>query len=172
MTKNFPAGRRWFEASSSRSCFQSLLEASEGKKSAAKRKWNQILRKSFKISASVYLHLVRERIKNILGSDFVTSFEFKLNLPSPVPKWRLKLSKIGSGSYLDGKQLGNSKCSRQKPKVGSIAVACEPSRWAANSFKAHRFRESLDCVLDSLLETALLATWMGLAVWCHENGQI
>ena len=171
MTKNFPAGRRWFEASSSLSCFQSLLEASEGKKSPAKKgNGTRFLESRSRFQLQFICISSEKELKISWG--VVTSLAFKLYLPSPVPKWRLKLSKIGSGSYLDGKQLGNSKCSRQKPKAGSIAVACEPTRWAANSFKAHRFRESLDCVLDSLLETALQATWMGLAVWSHENGQI
>ena len=81
----------------------------------------------------------------------------------------LSWAKLGLDHTWMGNSLGTTS---EKPKAGSIAVACEPSRWAASSFKAHRLRESLGCVLDSLLETALLATWMGLAVWCHENGQI
>ena len=40
------------------------------------------------------------------------------------------------------------------PKPGSVAGACKPSRWVANSFKVYRLWESLDCVRDSLLVTA------------------
>ena len=49
----------------------------------------------------------------------------------------------------------------QKP--GSIAGACKPSRWAANSFKAQRLWESLDCVPDSLQVTAAERSPRGLA---------
>ena len=66
--------------------------------------------------------------------------------------------------------LGNSWCCWQKPKLGSIAGAYQPSRWAANLFQSIRQssgKDWIDCVWDCLLvitekwSPRVLATWMG-----------
>ena len=50
------------------------------------------------------------------------------------------------------------------PKPGSVPVAWKPSRWAVNSFKAYRLKESLDCVPGNLLATLQIPSDYSLCI--------
>ena len=91
-----------------------------------------------------------------------------------MPCWKHQFcsnSEVKQHWALDSTWLGNRLktpgAADKKPKLGSVAGACKPSRLAANSFKAYRLWESLNCVPNCLLATAakqssrVLATWMG-----------